>query len=97
MGMLSAFRDAYAEVVLHACDRVADILVKEAAVCGMDHCEAGLYRAKSWGFPDASCPVVQLHHGASEEQRLHSLIQTACTFADDPGFAAVPHLIDNFR
>jgi putative nucleotidyltransferase with HDIG domain len=91
MGLLSAYRDSYAEVVLHAYDNVADILAKELAVCGMDHCEAGLYLAKSWGFPDAFCQVVQHHHGASEERGILSLVQTACAWADDLGFAAVSH------
>jgi putative nucleotidyltransferase with HDIG domain len=91
MGLLSAYRDSYTEVVLHAYDNVADILAKERAVCRMDHCEAGLYLAKSWGFPAAFCQVVQHHHGSSEERGILSLVQTACALADDLEFAAVSH------
>jgi HDOD domain len=57
----------------------------------MNHCEAGLYLAKSWGFPDAFCQIVQHHHGVSEERGILSLVQTACALADGFGFAAVPH------
>jgi putative nucleotidyltransferase with HDIG domain len=91
MGLLSAYRDSYAELVLHAYGNVADILAKELAVCGMNHCEAGLYLAKSWGFPDAFCQIIQDHHGTSEERGVLSLLQTACALADDFGFAAVSH------
>ena len=91
MGLLSVCRDSYAELVLHAYDNVADILAKELAVCGMNHCEAGLYLAKSWGFPEAFCQVVQHHHEASEVRGILSLLQTACALADDLGFAAVSH------
>ena len=91
MGLLSAYRDSYTEVVLHAYDNVADILAKERAVCRIDHCEAGLYLAKSWGFPAAFCQVVQHHHGSSEERGILSLVQTACALADDLEFAAVSH------
>ena len=91
MGLLSACRDAYAELVLRAYDNVADILANEHAVCGMNHCDAGLFLAKYWGFPEAFCQVAHQHHGVCDEKGILPLIQTACVLADDLGFAAVSH------
>jgi putative nucleotidyltransferase with HDIG domain len=91
MGLLSAYREPYTELLLRVHDNVADILAKEAVTCGMNHCAAGEYLARSWGFPEAFHKVAQHHHEASTEPGVVSLLQTSCALADDLQFAAVSH------
>jgi putative nucleotidyltransferase with HDIG domain len=91
MGLLSARREDYPLLVLRSYDNVAEILATEHQLCGMDHCEAGIFLAKAWGFPTTLQQVALEHHKTSREKGIVSLIQAACVLADHLEFIAVSH------
>jgi HD-like signal output (HDOD) protein len=90
LGLFVAHPRTYAEVLEGA--RGEDLLERERATLGIDHCEAGGWLARNWGFPDELRRVVISHHQPVRENgfELVDLARLAILMADCLGFAFVP-------
>ncbi len=73
---------------------IAEANQAEKDLFGMDHCEAGAFTARKWGFPAILHDCMTYHHedqleqGACPEQP-RALIQMACRLADSLGYSEV--------
>jgi HD-like signal output (HDOD) protein len=68
------------------------LLEKERSVLGIDHCEAGGWLARNWGFPDDLRHVVLTHHDAPRPGVFETpdLVRVAVLMTDGLGFAFMP-------
>ena len=90
LGLFVAHPRTYAELL--AATRGDCLLEKERSVLGIDHCEAGGWLARNWGFPDDLQHVVLTHHEAPRQGVFEAadLVRVAVLMADGLGFAFVP-------
>jgi putative nucleotidyltransferase with HDIG domain len=94
LGLLAAYPDAYGPVLSASYDSCTDLLAKEEATFSVDHCQAGMWLAKTWGFPEELSRVAALHHDAesSREDKIVTVVRFACRLATAAGFGAVSYL-----
>jgi HD-like signal output (HDOD) protein len=90
LGLFVAHPRTYEELLEGASGQ--NLLEKERAVLGIDHCEAGGWLARTWGFPDDLRCIVITHHHPLQEQtfELIDLVRLSVMMADSIGFAFVP-------
>jgi putative nucleotidyltransferase with HDIG domain len=93
MGLLAAYTSSYTEIALSAHDSADSIMESERAACNMDHCQAGLLLARSWGLPDVLHNAIARHHEErhADQPASDGLIQLACALADSLQFQAILH------
>jgi HD-like signal output (HDOD) protein len=70
---------------------VARVLDAERAAFEMDHCQAGAWLTRSWGFPSEFQAITERHHATrfGREQGIAGLTAAACSLADALGFQSV--------
>jgi HD-like signal output (HDOD) protein len=90
LGLFVAHPRTYAELLADA--RGENVLEKERTTLGIDHCEAGGWLARNWGFPDDLRRVVITHHEPLHDSQfdLADLVRVAVLMTDCLGFAFVP-------
>jgi len=90
LGLFVAHPRTYAELL--AGTRGDCLLEKERSVLGIDHCEAGGWLARNWGFPDDLRRVVVTHHEAPRQGAFETadLVRVAVLMTDSLGFAFIP-------
>jgi HD-like signal output (HDOD) protein len=94
LGLFVAHPRTYSELLADA--HGDNLLEKERATLGIDHCEAGGWLARNWGFPDDLRRVVITHHHPLQENKLEhkfelaQLVRVAVMMTDCLGFAFVP-------
>jgi HD-like signal output (HDOD) protein len=90
LGLFVAHPRTYAELLESA--NGDDLLEKERATLGIDHCEAGGWLARNWGFPEDLRWIVVTHHQPLDGKRFDpaDLVRLAVRMADCIGFAFVP-------
>lgn len=91
LGLLKAYPGSYAVLLRNSFNSVAQVLDSERAVFQMDHCQAGAWLTRSWGFPAELQTIAERHHVAryGREQGTVGLAAAACTLADALGFQSV--------
>lgn len=91
LGLLKSYPVEYGSILQQEYDRMDDVLQAETAALSVNHCDAGTWLVKAWGFPDSFENIVANHHGPMEEATSGLLyaIQLACTLADRLGYRAV--------
>ena len=91
LGLLLSAGQQYREVLAKEVQDWNEAIELEAALCGMDHCDAGGMLAQDWGFP-ATLQVAMLEHHSDwpiNSKRGIALVQMACRIADWLGFPEV--------
>jgi HD-like signal output (HDOD) protein len=90
LGLFVAHPRSYAELLADA--REDNLLEKERATLGIDHCEAGGWLARNWGFPDDLRRIIITHHHPLRENQfeLVDLVRVAVMMTDCLGFGFVP-------
>jgi HD-like signal output (HDOD) protein len=90
LGLFVAHPRTYAELLAGA--RGDCLLEKERSGLGIDHCEAGGWLARNWGFPDDLRHVVATHHEAPRQGAFETadLVRVAVLMTDSLGFAFIP-------
>ena len=91
LGLLKAYPESYAALLRDSFDNVARVLDGERAIFQMDHCQAGAWLTRSWGFPVELQLIAERHHSAryGRDQGAAGLAAAACTLADALGFQSV--------
>ena len=90
LGLFVAHPRTYADLLAGV--RGDCLLEKERSVLGIDHCEAGGWLARNWGFPDDLRHVVVTHHAPTRQGVFETadLVRLAVLMTDTLGFAFVP-------
>ena len=91
LGLLKAYPNPYSMVLNHIYDSVPQVLDSERRVFQVDHCQAGLWLTRSWGFPE-ELQAITAHHHATAFGREHGIVGLAgagCLLADVLGFQSV--------
>jgi HD-like signal output (HDOD) protein len=90
LGLFVAHPRTYADLLAET--RGDCLLLKERSVLGIDHCEAGGWLARNWGFPDDLRRVVVAHHAPLRQAVFETadLVRVAVLMTDSLGFAFVP-------
>ncbi|MDQ6664444.1 MAG: HDOD domain-containing protein [Acidobacteriota bacterium] len=93
LGLLKAYSGQYGQVLNQVYETLAEAHEKERKLFNMDHCQAGSWLTKTWGFPEEFSEIAARHHDCPEgrERDMIGLIQTACRMADALGFGAVQY------
>ena len=91
LGLLKAYPRPYALMLNGVYETVSQILHAERLQFQVDHCEAGLWLMRSWGFPEELQSIAAQHHSCrfSRDQGLTGLAGAACLLADLLGFQSV--------
>ena len=91
LGLLKAYPRPYAIVLNGVYETVGQILHAERLQFQVDHCEAGLWLMRSWGFPEELQLIAAQHHSCcfSREQGMVGLAGAACLMAGLLGFQSV--------
>jgi HDOD domain-containing protein len=94
LGLLMSVGQRYREALAKEVGDLNVAIRVEAALFGMDHCDAGAMLAHTWGFP-ATLQVAMLEHhddpSINSKSRI-ALVQTACRVADWLGFPEVKRI-----
>jgi HD-like signal output (HDOD) protein len=90
LGLFVAHPRSYSELLADA--REDNLLEKEKAILGIDHCEAGGWLARNWGFPDDLRRIIITHHQPLRENQfeLVDLVRVTVLMTDSLGFGFVP-------
>jgi len=93
LGLLKAYSAQYGEVLNQVYETLAEAHDTERKLFNMDHCQAGAWLTKTWGFPEEFSEIAARHHDCPEgrERDMLGLVQTACRMADALGFGAVKY------
>ena len=91
LGLLKAYPGTYATLLRDSFESVARVLEAERAVFDMDHCQAGAWLTRSWGFPWSSrvSRSATTYPGSAASRELWGSTAAACTLADVLGFQSV--------
>jgi HD-like signal output (HDOD) protein len=90
LGLFVAHPRTYSELLADA--RAENLLEKERGTLGIDHCEAGGWLARNWGFPDELRRIIITHHHPLHDDKfeLVDLVRISVLMTDALGFAFVP-------
>ena len=91
LGLLKSYPHPYALLLNNPHDTVGHVLEAERRVLDVDHCQAGLWLTRSWGFPEELQAIAAHHHCCrfGLEHGILGLASAACLLADALGFQSV--------
>jgi putative nucleotidyltransferase with HDIG domain len=91
LGLLKAYPNPYKVLLNHDYESVGDVLASERRVFQVDHCQAGLWLTRSWGFPEELQAITAHHHQCrfGRDQGVVGLAGAGCLLADALGFQSV--------
>lgn len=91
MGLLVAFPQEYANLLMVASENALDVLELERHRFGLDHCAAGRELAQSWNLPQDLVVIAGRHHDSLEGKEIDLLYlgHLGCRLADALGYDVV--------
>jgi putative nucleotidyltransferase with HDIG domain len=91
LGLMKAYPGTYTTLLRNSFASVGQVLDAERAVFEMDHCQAGAWLTRSWGFPAELQAIAERHHVCrfGREHGVVGLTAAACILADALGFQSV--------
>jgi putative nucleotidyltransferase with HDIG domain len=89
--LLVKYPQAYADLLSVVVENKFHLLESERDLFDIDHCEAGAWLAKQWGFPQDLALAVSQHHAPPEANKfdLLRLVHVCCRLADSLGFEVI--------
>lgn len=92
VGLISAYDQQYSALFASSYRSSAEVREAEARAFAVDHCTAGLWLTKAWGFPQEFLDLSSRHHdvplNCSDDI---SIVALSCVLADSLGFEAVKY------
>jgi putative nucleotidyltransferase with HDIG domain len=91
LGLLKAYAKPYAVLLADTYENAAQLLDAERDRFEMDHCQAGLWLTRSWGFPEEFQSIAARHHDGrfTPDQGIVALAGVSCVLADTLGFSCM--------
>jgi len=88
LALLAGYPKEYSALVTTSIEDSLGLIEAERAMFDVDHCEAGAYLARDWGFSDELREAIILHHAVPPPAGggLPALVHLACRLADALGF-----------
>lgn len=92
LGLLGAEPKEYPNLLGSVHGTGEDVLMAERWAFRVDHCQAGLFLAKTWGLPEEFWQPAAEHHAPRNPATSPSvdIIRLACAMADALGYMAAP-------
>lgn len=92
LGLMVNNPKEYANLLLLSRESGFDIRITEQAMFDVDHCEAGAWLARQWGFPEEILDSVRHHHDGIDSSRygLLAITQSAVLLSGILGFGVLP-------
>ena len=93
LGLLKAYSKQYGILLNQVYQTLSELHDMERKLFNMDHCQAGLWLSKTWGFPEEFTEIAARHHDcvSGRERDMIGLIRASCSMADALGFGAVQY------
>ena len=91
LGLIKSYAQQYDQILAPEYVRSDEVTRVESTMLGIDHCQAGFWLTRTWGFPAGFAEVSARHHDpvSDEHSELVQVVQVGCMLADCLGFAAV--------
>ena len=91
LGLIKSFSQQYDQILTPEYAVSGEVIRVESSMLGIDHCQAGFWLTRTWGFPVGFSHVSAHHHDpvSPEHPELLQVVQVGCMLADCLGFAAV--------
>jgi HD-like signal output (HDOD) protein len=91
LGLIKSYAPQYDQILTPEYAASGEIIRVESTMLGIDHCHAGFWLTRTWGFPVGFCQVSAHHHDpvSAQHPELVQVVQVACMLADCLGFSAV--------
>lgn len=88
LGLLMTSTDKYSRLFSVPFLDVEEANAVEIGVLGLDHCEAGVVLAQTWGLPEVLQKCIRCHHSSlpEDDNPVMESIRMACRMADALGF-----------
>lgn len=91
LGLIKSFTHQYDQILAPEYVRSDEVIRVESTMLGIDHCQAGYWLTRTWGFPAGFSEVSARHHDpmSDSHSELVQVVQVGCQLADCLGFSAV--------
>jgi putative nucleotidyltransferase with HDIG domain len=91
LALLVKYPQPYADLLSVVMENRFHLAQSERDLFDVDHCEAGAWLAREWGFPEELAQAASSHHDPPEDGRfgLLRLVHVACRLASSMGFEVV--------
>ena len=91
LALLVAYPAEYTNMAAVAQENSIEVCEVERGMFDIDHCQAGVWLATEWNFPEELLDAIGNHHNAPNtlERDLGWLVRLSCRMADSLGFQAV--------
>ena len=91
LGLAKSYPEEYERLAEQDYEQTGEILKVEDKALGLDHCQAGFWLTRTWGFPPAFARISAHHHDPFDRQQpeLLQVVQVSCKLADCLGFPAI--------
>ena len=91
LSLIKSFSQQYDQILVPEYVRSDEVIRVESTMLGIDHCQAGLWLTRTWGFPAGFSQVSAYHHDpvSAGHPELVQVVQVGCMLADSLGFSAV--------
>ena len=91
LGLIKSFSQQYDQILAPEYVHSDEVIRVESTMLGIDHCQAGFWLTRTWGFPAGFSEVSARHHDkvSDTNSELLQVVQVGCRLADCLGFAAV--------
>jgi len=91
LGLIKSFAPQYDQILAPEYARSDEVIRVESTLLRIDHCQAGFWLTRTWGFPAGFSQVSAHHHDpvSDEHPELLQVVQVGCMLADCLGFSAV--------
>jgi HD-like signal output (HDOD) protein len=91
LGLAKSYPDDYERVAGQSYEHNSEIIQVEDKALGLDHCQAGYWLTRTWGFPAAFSKICTHHHDPVDvrQPELLQVVQVSCRLADCLGFPAI--------
>jgi two-component system, cell cycle response regulator len=92
VGLISAYSDQYSSLFSGVYTSSSEVREAEARAFSVDHCTAGLWLTKAWGFPQEFLDLSSRHHDVPPSCNDDvGIVALSCVLADSLGFEAVTY------
>jgi HD-like signal output (HDOD) protein len=91
LGLIKSYATQYDQILMPEYTASGEVICVESTMLGIDHCKAGFWLTRTWGFPAGFSQVSAHHHDpvSAEHPELVQVVQLGCLLADCLGFTAV--------
>lgn len=92
LGLLAAYPETYGPLLGATYETYSDVLASERMQFEVDHCQAGLWLGRAWGFPEELWEIAAHHHDATPLGNDDvSLVRVACRLASTMEYNSVKY------